>query len=290
MKSQTPRVSQKRKAIWRNWLPNQHGAWFIVIVPALFGATLGGWVWQHALLLPLWIIGFFFVFAGLRWVKNPRRRDFLAPVVAYGTAVGVLGVQTLLAMPRLAFWIPVFAVILGFWAWEVWRGRERELGARLSIILAAGVMTLVAYHCGLMGTALRLGQSAVYGVHEAPLLGGHALSSVLRGWPAAGMIAGLLTAYYAASVPYVKTLFRRRNDRRFFWISVLSHAACLVAAVVFAALHWVSPLVVVVWAVALARAIWFPWQAARRGKPWKPRVVGLTEVGISVLVFIAIAI
>lgn len=290
MRPKNPHVSKKRKSPWRNWLPNQHGAWFIVIVPALFGATLGGWVWQHALLLPLWIIGFFFVFAGLRWVKNPRRRDFRAPVIAYGVSVCVLGVQTLLAMPRLAFWIPVFAVILGFWVWEVWRGRERELGARLSIILAAGVMTLVAYHCGLMGTALRLGQPAVYGVHEAPVWGGHALGSVLRGWPAVGMIAGLLTAYYAASVPYVKTVFRRRGDRRFLVISVVTHAACLVASIVFAVLHWVSPLVAVVWTVALARAIWFPWQAARRGKPWRPRVVGLTEVGISVLVFIAIAI
>lgn len=284
-KSRAPH--KKLKSQVRNWLPNQHGAWFIVIVPALFGASLGGWVWQHALLLAVWIIGFFFVFSALRWVKNPRRKTLRTPVVVYGVVVGVLGVATLVALPLLAWWIPVFAVIIGIWVEEVWRGRERELGARLSVIVAAGLMTLVAYHCGLMGTALRMGQDAVSGIHEAPVLGGHAFSSSLRGWPAAGMVAGELVAYFAASVPYVKTVFRRRADHRFLVVSAVSHAVCLVAAVIFALLHWVSPLVVVAWLVALGRAVWFPWQAARRGKPWKPRVIGFSEVAISVLVFLA---
>lgn len=213
-KSRAPH--KKLKSQVRNWLPNQHGAWFIVIVPALFGASLGGWVWQHALLLAVWIIGFFFVFSALRWVKNPRRKTLRTPVVVYGVVVGVLGVATLVALPLLAWWIPVFAVIIGIWVEEVWRGRERELGARLSVIVAAGLMTLVAYHCGLMGTALRMGQDAVSGIHEAPVLGGHAFSSSLRGWPAAGMVAGELVAYFAASVPYVKTIFRRRGGPPIF--------------------------------------------------------------------------
>ena len=130
----------------------------------------------------------------------------------------------------------------------------------------------------------------MYGVHEASALGGHALSTVLRGWPAAIAIAVQLTAYYAASVPYVKTIFRQRGNQRFLVISIVSHALGFAAALYFASLSWVSPLVAVAWLVTLARSIWFPWQARRRGKPWRPRAVGLTEVAISVLIFVAAAL
>ena len=284
------RESRKVRSVARTWLPNQHGAWFIVTVPALFGATLGGWAWQHALLLSAWMIGFFFVFSALHLIKNPRRKSLRYPVFIYGILVVVLGIGVLAVLPLLCWWIPAFAILIGIWAGEVRRGRERGLGARLTIILAAGLMTLVAYHCGLMATALRMGQDAMYGVHEASALGGHALSTVLRGWPAAVAIAVQLTAYYAASVPYVKTIFRQRGNQRFLIISIVSHALGFAAALFFAGLSWVSPLVAVAWLVTLARSIWFPWQARRRGKPWRPRVIGLTEVAISVLVFAAAAL
>ncbi|MCV0020825.1 YwiC-like family protein [Mobiluncus curtisii] len=284
------RENRKVRSVLRNWLPNQHGAWFIVTVPALFGATLGGWAWQQAVLLSAWMFGFCFVFSALRLIKNPRRKSLRYPVLIYGILVGLLGLGVLVALPQLCCWIPAFALLIGVWAGEVYRGRERDLGARLTIILAAGLMTLVAYHCGLMATALRMDQDAMYGVREASALGGHALSTVLRGWTAAAAIAVQLTAYYAASVPYVKTIFRQRGNRRFLAISVVSHALGFTAALLSAALSWVSPLVAVAWLVTLARSIWFPWQAHRRGKPWRPRVIGLTEVAISVLIFVAAAL
>lgn len=279
--------SKKVRLILRDWLPNQHGAWFIVIVPLLFGAGLSGWCWEHALLGAVWVIGFFFVFAGLRWVKNPRRKAWRTPTIVYGVLATLLGIWTLVVLPRLAFWIPLFALIMGVWGWEVSHGRERGVPARFTIIVASGLVTLVAYHCGLMSAALRMGQEASFGVREAQVLGGHAFSSVLRGWSAAVMVACELTAYFMGAVPYVKTIFRQRGNKRFLIASGVMHVVFLLLAVGSACLRWVSPLVAVAWLVALFRALWFPWKAKRRGKPWAPRVIGRSEVALSLLVFLA---
>src|SRR5690625_1636315 len=53
------RPSGKRRRRSPGWVPNQHGAWAMVIVPALAGVLLSGPSWRHVPLLGLWWVGYF---------------------------------------------------------------------------------------------------------------------------------------------------------------------------------------------------------------------------------------
>ena len=58
--------------------------------------------------------------------------------------------------------------------------------------------------------------------------------------------------------------------------------------IVLAARHVVGWAHVVVWVLLLIRAILLPLIAKKRAKPWRPRQVGLTEIGFSILVFVTL--
>src|SRR5690625_4543294 len=55
----TTRPAGKRRRRSPGWVPNQHGAWAMVIVPALSGVLLSGPSWRHVPLLGLWWVGYF---------------------------------------------------------------------------------------------------------------------------------------------------------------------------------------------------------------------------------------
>src|SRR5690625_7821960 len=58
-RSATTRPAGKRRRRSPGWVPNQHGAWAMVIVPALAGVLLSGPSWRHVPLLGLWWVGYF---------------------------------------------------------------------------------------------------------------------------------------------------------------------------------------------------------------------------------------
>ncbi|WP_448852135.1 YwiC-like family protein [Corynebacterium sp. 335C] len=242
------KVRKKRRA--KGWVPDQHGAWFMVTVPVLTGVLLAP-AWIQLPLLVTWWAGYFAFFAAGIWMRSRFRANNRPPVVAYGSVTAVAGVVTLLLDWRLLVWAPAFAPLVAIAVYETWRRRPRSLLSGVATVIAACLMLPVMAWAG--------------GGLDA------------RAW----LIFAVYAVYFTGTVPYVKTLIRERGDRDWFIGSVAYHVAAVVAAVF---LDWVMVALAVVLA---ARAFAMPVAADRRGKPFRPKTVGLIEAALTVVIAVA---
>ena len=236
------------------WVPKQHGAWAMIVVPYVTGLVLAGRLrpldWGDATLGLTWLVGYLAFNAATLWLKAPatRRATYVPALLTYlGTAAG-FGLATLAVKGwAILAWAPAYAVVLGLSLWLAASKRERSI--------LSGVLTVIA-SCGLM--------------------------AVLRPWPAvdptrwpdlAVMVA--ITAYFVGTVLHVKALIRERNDPSSARRSGIYHLALLRAvltAIAAAELSWPWAL----WAAAIAaRSLWMP--RARR----TPLQIGLVEIALS---------
>ncbi|QXT63181.1 YwiC-like family protein [Tessaracoccus palaemonis] len=238
-----------------SWVPRQHGAWAMLLVPSIVGVALASRVrplgWADLTLCLTWLVGYFAFSAAVLVLKStPKRRGrHYSALATYGVAAAALGVATLILRgPTLLWWVPVYALLLGPALWWAATRRERSL--------ASGVTTVLA-SCGLMAV-LRL-------VPGAP-------QPTASEWA----LMAIVTLYFVGTVLHVKALIRERNDPTSARRSVAYHAtvaALIVAAIAVGWLGWPW----ILFAVALpARAWWMP-RAPRR-----PMQIGLLEVALSV--------
>ncbi|HSE55094.1 MAG TPA: YwiC-like family protein [Nocardioidaceae bacterium] len=183
------------------WVPNQHGAWGMLASPFLVGVVAASPRWVHLPLLLLWFVGYFAFFAAGLWLKSGRRARYLPPVRAYGLATIPLAVVVLLLRPDLVVWAPLFAPLLLAGLWFAAHRQDRSLPSGLATILAACLMTMVAFDAG-DGTD----------------------------WARAWTLTAVLAGYFVGTLFYVKTMIRERDSRPHYWLSVGYHAALTVAA------------------------------------------------------------
>lgn len=230
----------------------------MVTVPALTGVLLAP-TWRQIPLLLTWWFGYFTFFAVSVWFRGRYKRRDLPPVVVYGAGTVVMGVITLVLSFHLLWWALPFAPLVAVAVWETYRRRPRSLLSGESTVVAACLMTPV------MVTS--------------------------AGWEHLGAGAwsafAVYLAFYAGSVPYVKTLIRERTSIPWFWGSVGYHVVAVwaaVGAVQFGGVHWLC-IPVAVW--LLVRAYGMPSLAKHRGTPWRPKQVGKLEMLYSVFVIAA---
>ncbi|RMI14016.1 YwiC-like family protein [Cellulomonas triticagri] len=263
--ARTP-VAPRRRRIPRAWVPNQHGAWAMVVTPPLVGALVAGPRPVHLLLLVAWLAAYCTYFAATQWLRSGRRARYRTPVLGYAAATAVLGVPLLALHPALLRWAPVYALLLAASLRYAARRADRSWANDLVTVLAAGLMTVVA--AGLPGPA------------PSGLLPPGADDG--RAWTA----AAVLTAYLVGTVPYVKSLIRERGEARTRRISTGYHAALLAVATLLAVTGAVPAPggagLAVVAAALLARAVVVP----RRGRP-SPAAIGAGEVVATVAVTVA---
>ena len=226
-------------------MPNQHGAWAMLATPLAVGILASDPAPVHVPLTAVWFLGYFAFFAAGLWLKAaPRRRPALVPPLrTYAVAAAALGALTLALDPGLLRWAPLFLPPLAIGLVASARRDERSLWSGLATSIGSSLMVLVAYDAG----------------------GG-------TDWARAWLLTGILAAYFAGTVLYVKTMIRERGDERFQWLSALAHAAATVA------MTWVDPWLVLVFALLTIRAAVLP--AYRLS----PKVVGIGEVVATVVV------
>src|SRR6478609_1160829 len=140
----------RRRRVPRAWVPNQHGAWAMVVAPPVVGALVAGPTGWHALLVVAWLAAYCLYFAATQWLRSGRRPRYRSPVLGYAAATAVLGVPLLVAAPALLRWAPAFAVLLGVSLRYAARRADRSYGNDLVTIAAAVLLTVVA--AGLGGT------------------------------------------------------------------------------------------------------------------------------------------
>jgi hypothetical protein len=60
----------RRVAALRRYLPPQHGAWAMLVVPYLAGVLVAGWSWVAAPLAGGWLAGYLLSYYAFRAVKG----------------------------------------------------------------------------------------------------------------------------------------------------------------------------------------------------------------------------
>jgi hypothetical protein len=241
------------------WVPSQHGAWAMLLVPLVAGIWLAGPAWVHLPLGAFWVVGYLAFQAAGRWLRSRRRRRELPPLVTYGAACVPLGVTTLAMAPHLLRWVPAFLPLLALSLWWTARGAERSLRNDVVTVSAACLMAPVAFDAG----------------------GG-------EDWIQLWVTAGVVLAYFLGTVLYVKTMIRERGRRGYVRASHAYHVAGVGGAVWLAAAGWQRWWLAVVWLALVARAVAGPSVNARRGRPLRPVVVGVGEIVASIAVLVVV--
>ena len=211
----------------------------MLATPFLVGVLAAQPRWVHLPLAAVWFLGYFAFFAAGLWLKAPPRRrpSLRRPLLTYAAASAAAGALTLAVAPGLVRWAPLFVVPLAVGLVASWRRDDRSLVSGLATSAGSCLMTLVAYDAG----------------------GG-------TDWHRAWVLTGVLAAYFAGTVLYVKTMIRERGEEAYHWLSGLAHAAAACAMVA------VSGWLVLVFALLTVRAAVVPAYRLT------PKQVGIGEV------------
>ena len=252
------------------WVPQQHGAWAMLVVPILVGGIWrirdGGMDLRDWLLLPAlavaWILGYFAFNAATLWLKArpARRAGFTRPLLVYSSVAGSAALLAVILQPRLLTWAPVYAALTAGTCWLVTRGRERAVLSGLLTIAAASAMATT------MRSAVPF--DADIGQWEPALV---------------------CFVYFFGTVLYVKTLIRERGKPGWVAVSTGYHACAAATAVVLAGTggiggRWTGAdwAVWAVFAAALTiRAAGVPLLGPMRGRTVTPKQAGIGEAVLS---------
>ena len=261
------RAAAKRKR-GPGWVPNQHGAWAMLVAPYVVGLVAviadGRFELADVTLFGLWMVGYFAFFATSLWLKARRKPRYLPPVRAYVIASAALGLITLALQPAIATWAIVFAPVLGLGLFFAYRRDDRSLASGATTVSAACLMPAVVYAGGLFDFVRGLGS------------------------PSYDLIAAVCLAclgYFFGTVLYVKTMIRERGHVSYVVASVGWHVACLVAAVGsrsalldagFSSGTWWA--LVVFFAVMALRSLAVPLVWPMRGKVLSEKQLGIGEI------------
>jgi hypothetical protein len=236
------------------WVPDQHGAWAMLVLPFVAGFVLAEPRWTHLALFALWIVGYLAFFAAGRWLRSRRRRRDLPPMLVYGAACVPLGLVVLALDAALVRWVPLFVPLLALSVWLTVQRRDRSLTNDATVVVAACLMAPVAFAAG-EGTA----------------------------WPSLWVVFGVLVAYFLGTVLYVKTMIRERGRRGYVVASLGFHLVGSVGAAGLALTGRASWWLPVVWLALAGRALAGPVITARRPRPLRPAVIGVGEIVASLL-------
>lgn len=218
-------VSPRARGVPRRrgrWIPPQHGAWAMLLVPYLAGLLITGFSWVDVPLLVAWVAGYVLSYFALLAVKTRRPGRVRAQLVTYGAATLLAGAVVLAARPELIGFAPLFAAVLAVNGFFASRRDDRALvNGLVSAVAASLILPVVAVVGG-----------------ESP-------------WRTAetGVI---IVLYFAGTVLFVKSSIRERGNRTLYAASVGFHVVALAAAT------WVALPYALPFACYLARAALLP--------------------------------
>jgi hypothetical protein len=235
------------------WIPRQHGAWAMLLLPLLVGvAASRPHPWQ--VVLAGAALSAYLVSASVQaWIRARRPPAYQAPIAAYGGLFAILGFALVVVFPALLLALvvagPATFLVLG----GARPGTRRDLANSLAQVVQALVLVPAA--------------ALVSGVFEAgPVVTATAI--------AAGYLVG--------TVLVVRSVLRERGNEAFAALSIGFHAVLVGLAVVL------LPPVYAVLGVALAlRAATLPVLQRRLAggpRPLRPIHVGIVEIVASIAV------
>ncbi len=262
------------------WVPNQHGAWAMMSVPAVAAMLRSDVTWAHLPLIVCWFAGYFAFFAAGQWLRAPERRraPYRKPILTYAAVSTLAGVVLLVIRPDLVIWavpyLPLAAISLGYSS----RRDDRSLVNDAVTILAACLFALVTYHAG---------HSSLAATVDDP------------GWPSMLAVFVALLAYFLGTSLYVKTLIRERRSRGYHLASVGYHATWTIAwavATILATSGVLPGLATALgggsptgWVITAFFVVLTVRAAVLAGRAIRPMKVGLGEIAACIILLVIVA-
>lgn len=262
-------TGRRRRRHPPRWVPNQHGAWAMLVAPFVLGAILrlrsGEPAWFLLPLFVCWLIGYVAFYNASGWLKAPpaRRQQWVQATLAAGALAAASGLVALvLAGSALAWWVSAFATLTAPALVLASRRHERALIGGLLTIAAACLLTVVARF-----------------PDPAGLVGSPDAATTL-------VAAGGSFAYFFGTVPYVKTNVRERRSRGYYAASVGYHVAVTLVAVAAFVVGVAPSWWIIFFAATAVRAAVVP----RLATPLHVSQIGFIEVGLSATLIAAFAL
>ncbi|ABP55376.1 YwiC-like family protein [Salinispora tropica] len=196
----TARRPVNRQRVLRRYLPPQHGAWAMLLLPYLVGVALVGAGWPQLPLLGAWLAGYLLSYYVFQAVKSRRPRRFLAQIRLYALIAAPLALAVVVVRPAVLWYAPAYAVLLAVNAGYAWRRRERALLNDLASVVQSCLLIFVVA----------------------------TVSGVSPGQVVPAFVALLL--YLTGTVCYVKTMIRERGSAAYRRLSIGFHLAALAVA------------------------------------------------------------
>ena len=252
------------------WVPQQHGAWAMLITPMLLGVILRlsatkSWhtrsesSWYLIPLCATMFLGYFAFNAAALWLKAAakRRHLYTRPTVTWAAITAACGILTIiLAGVPIVGWALIFLPLTAIALVLVQQGKERSLTSGAITVIAASLFLLP---CVCPQPVSFFSDSLSSDSYRALLL------------------TVLCTSYFIGTIFSVKTLIRERRSNSWWTASVIYHAVITLialAACCFGKLAWVWP---IFFAATTIRAWLLPW-LSRRGHKFKPSHIGRIEM------------
>ncbi|OIJ10460.1 hypothetical protein BKP37_18150 [Anaerobacillus alkalilacustris] len=236
-----------------NWfIPREHGAWAMLIVPYLLGMLASNPLWLH---LPFFIGVVAFYFASspfLTMIRKPNlKKEIIPSLIIYLSIGSLFTFPILFIIPEIiiigVLIIPFFLINVIFAKLK----KERLFVNDFCAIIALSFLVVISYYIGNRIIDLR-----------ALIL----------------MVINVL--FFTASVFHVKTLIREKGNQIFLWKSNLFHGFTVVSFLVLA-----MPVISVVFFVSSLKAWFMP-----KNKRYKPVQIGLIEIANSVIFLVIVGI
>lgn len=223
MKPVTAPARRTRVSRRHRYLPPQHGAWAMLVLPYLAGVSVAGFRWPDVPLLFAWLGGYLLSYYGLQAVKTRRPARFREQLLLYGAITVPLAALVVAARPEVLWYAPAYAALIGVNVWYAWRRRERALLNDIASVAQSCLMVFVV--------------ATVAGVPPGEV------------WQP----FVVMFLYFTGTVFFVKTMIRERGSVGYRWASVGFHAAAFAVAAV-----WLSVPLAVVFGWLLLRSWTFP--------------------------------
>lgn len=227
------------------FLPKQHGAWAMLIIPFWLGVVASGFMWQHIPFFIGWLLLYLATYPMLLLFKGKkvpfyRKWTFIYLIPALLFLQVPLWTRPSIVMFGLAM-VPFFAINAYFSS----KKNDRALLNDFSAIFAFGI-------AGLASGYLPNG-----GINSETIL-----------------IFITSSLFFIGSTFYVKTMIREKKNVVYKWISWIYHA--VIPVIFFAIGYWI---VAISFIPSLIRAIYF------YGRPYTMKKVGILEIVNAVIFF-----
>ena len=230
-------------------IPTQHGAWSMLILPFVLGGTVGGWVWTHVPFAIAWLFVYMGTFFLFQYIKQRKKsRELLRTVIIY-LMIATLSITPVLWMQWSLIWFAFAMIPFGLAnAYFAKIKDERNVWNDVSAVTSFCIGGMASYYHG-----AHVVDETIAWVFVLPYL------------------------YFLGSIFFVKTMIREKKSIAYRNLSWGYH---MLLIVVFIALGY--PLLALVYAPSLIRAIWF------YGKKIPIMKIGIVEIANSVFVLVCL--